>query len=360
MANDKIRIGITHGDINSISYEVILDALSDTRVTENCTPILYGSAKVAGYYRKVLNLPNLVFNQVKHPSDASYHKLNLINIEDEELRVELGKSTSMAGAASLEALSLAVKHLKEGALDVVVTGPINKDNIQSEGFQFNGHTEFFESNFSGKALMLMVSDTLRVGVVTGHIPLKDVAECITSEVILKKLEILNRALIQDFTILKPRIAVLGLNPHAGDNGLLGDEEKEVIEPALAKAREKGIVALGPFAADGFFGSGNYAKFDAVLAMYHDQGLIPFKALAGDEGVNYTAGLKIIRTSPAHGTAYELAGKGEASSSSFRAAFFMALDIFERRNQHLNLERNKMKDIDTSSFTSGVDQTIKLV
>jgi 4-hydroxythreonine-4-phosphate dehydrogenase len=360
MANNTIRVGITHGDINSISYEVILNTLSDSRVIENCTPIFYGSAKVAAYYRKVLNLGNLVFNQVKTPEEAVARRLNMVSIEDENLRVELGKSTQMAGEASFAALELAIAHLKEGAIDVLVTGPINKDNIQSEKFHFNGHTEYLQSNFGGEPLMLMVADEVRVGVVTGHIPLKEVPQKVTTEAILSKLKIFDRSLRQDFTLTKPRIAVLSLNPHAGDNGLLGNEETEIILPAIKQARDLGIMAMGPYASDGFFGSGSYANFDGVLAMYHDQGLTPFKTIAGEHGVNFTAGLDIIRTSPAHGTAYELAGKGEASDESFRTAFFMACDIFERRNKHLSLEKNQMKEIDLSEFKNAIDQTIKLV
>jgi len=358
MKHERIRVGITHGDINSISYEVIINTLLDSRMFDNYTIVLYGSAKVAAYHRKVLNINSFNFNQIKHPDEALVKRPNLISINDENLRVELGKSTQMAGEAALEALDLAVAHLKEGAIDVLITGPINKENIQSDKFRFNGHTEYLQEQFGARdSLMFMVSDFIRIGVVTGHVALNQVSSLLNEDTILRKLKLMNQSLIQDFNIRKPRIAVLGLNPHSGDNGLIGNEEVEVIIPTLEKARNMGILALGPYAADGFFGSNSYTKFDAVLAMYHDQGLIPFKTLAGEEGVNYTAGLTIVRTSPAHGTAFDLAGKSEASSDSFRKALFMACDIFTNRKEYDELRSNQLKNMDLSEFKNAVDQYV---
>lgn len=349
MTSEKIKIGITHGDINSISYEVILNTLLDARLAENCTIVFYGSAKVAAYYRKALNMGNITFNLVRSAEEARSNKLNLVNYPGEEIRVELGKSTPMAGEAAFWALEAAVKDLKAGKLDAVVTGPINKQNIQSDKFRFNGHTEFFQSQFNvPDVLMFMINDILRIGVVTGHIPLQQVPQRITVEAILSKLELMHQSLLQDFGIMKGKIAVLGLNPHAGDNGLLGEEEKNIIAPAIEKAREKGIMAVGPFPADGFFGAGSYKQFDAVLAMYHDQGLIPFKGIFAGDGVNYTAGLPIVRTSPAHGTAYELAGKGVASCDSFRKALYLAEDIVKQRRLYKEMTKNPLKHYDLSS------------
>ena len=343
MSDERIRVGITQGDINGIGYEVIIKTLQDPRINDFCTPIVYGSPKVAAYHRKAVNVENFSFNPIKDADEANPRRCNLVNVMDENVRVDIGKSTPLGGQGSILALEAAVADLKAGKIDVVVTGPINKYNVQTDAFHFPGHTEFLAKSFDcDEALMLMVSDVLRVGVVTGHVQLNKVSSCITKEVILKKLHILNKTLVQDFAIRKPRIAVLGLNPHAGDNGLLGPEENEVIIPALEEARSKGIMALGPYPADGFFGSEGFSKFDAVLAMYHDQGLIPFKSMVFDEGVNFTAGLPIIRTSPVHGTAYEIAGKDEANANSFRSALYMAVDLFKNRQQHKELTKNPLK------------------
>jgi 4-hydroxythreonine-4-phosphate dehydrogenase len=357
MTPDKIRIGITHGDINSISYEVILNTLMDSRIAENCLVVFYGSAKVAAYHRKALNMGNITFNIVRSADEGRINKLNLVNYPNEDVRVELGKSTQVAGEASLWALEMAVKDLKAGKLDALVTGPINKQNVQSDKFKFKGHTEYFQSQFESKdVLMFMVSDVMRIGVATGHVPLDKVSSDINEEVLLSKLNLMNHSLLQDFGIPKAKIAVLGLNPHAGDNGILGHEENEVIIPALEKARNKGIMAIGPFPADGFFGSGAYTKYDAVLAMYHDQGLIPFKGISNDDGVNYTAGLPIVRTSPAHGTAYELAGKGIASPDSFRKAFYLAIDIIKKKRQYKEISKDPLKHYD---LPSGKDEQIDI-
>lgn len=346
---DTIKVGISHGDINGISYEVIMKTLLDPRIMEMCTPIIYGSPKVAAYHRKALNINNLSLNHVRNPKEAGPGRAHVLNCIDDNIRVELGKSTPDAGEASFMALDAAVTDLHEGLIDVLVTAPINKDNIQSEKFNFPGHTEFLAQRFnSPNFVMLMVSETMKIGLVTTHLPLSKVAEHITKEVILSKLRIISQSLQQDFAITRPRIAVFGLNPHAGDNGLLGKEENEIIQPAIIQAKKEGIIALGPYAADGFFGSENYRKFDAILAMYHDQGLIPFKLASFDRGVNYTAGLPIVRTSPAHGTAYELAGEDKASPDSFRQALYLALDIYKNRKIYEEISKNPLKKYDINS------------
>ena len=343
MSEERIRVGITQGDINGIGYEVIIKTLQDPRLNDFCTPIVYGSPKVAAYHRKAVNVENFSFNPIKDISEVNPRRSNLINVMDDNVRVDIGKSTPLGGQGSILSLEAAVADLKAGKIDVIVTAPINKHNVQTDTFHFPGHTEYLAKSFDcDDALMLMVSDVLKVGVVTGHLPLNKVSEAISKDVILKKLSILNKTLIQDFAIRRPRIAVLGLNPHAGDNGLLGMEELEVIIPALEEARNKGIMALGPYPADGFFGSEGFSKFDAVLAMYHDQGLIPFKSMVFDEGVNFTAGLPVIRTSPVHGTAYEIAGKDEANANSFRSALYMAIDLFKNRQLYKELTKNPLK------------------
>ncbi|OFX88290.1 MAG: 4-hydroxythreonine-4-phosphate dehydrogenase PdxA [Bacteroidetes bacterium GWF2_33_16] len=340
---DKIVVGISQGDINGISYEVIIKALMDPRMYDFSVPVVYGSAKVAAYHRKALNIANFSFNNVRGADEANVKRANIVNCLDDNIRVELGKSTQIAGEASYLSLQTAVKDLRDKKLDVLVTGPINKDNIQSEEFKFPGHTEYLTKEFGANdSLMLMISENLKVGVVTGHIPISQVPQAITEDSILKKLRIMNKSLIQDFRIRKPKIAVLGLNPHAGDNSLLGREEVDIIIPAIEKAKYEKIMAFGPYPADGFFGSDSFKKFDAILAMYHDQGLVPFKALAFGTGVNYTAGLSIIRTSPGHGTAYELAGLNQASEDSFRNAIYLACDIFRNRTEYLEISKNPLQ------------------
>jgi len=355
--NTKIKVGISHGDINSISYEVIMKTLQEPRILEMCTPIVYGSPKVAAYHRKALNIESLSFNHIRTPHEASINRANIINCIDENIRVELGKSTEAAGESSYLALERAVADLKKGMIDVLITAPINKDNIQSEKFNFPGHTEYLAQQFNTRDYaMLMVSQNLRIGVVTGHIPLSEVAGQITHDKILSKLRIISRSLIQDFAVTNPRIAVLALNPHAGDNGLIGKEEQTVMMPALDQARNEGITALGPYPADGFFGSGDYTKFDAILAMYHDQGLIPFKFSSFEHGVNYTAGLPVIRTSPAHGTAFDIAGEDKASPDSFREALYLAIDIHKNRQIHKEISRNPLRkyDINPNQVDESVD------
>jgi 4-hydroxythreonine-4-phosphate dehydrogenase len=354
---DTIRIGITHGDINGIGYEVIMKTLNDPRILEMCTPIIYGSPKVAAYHRKALNINDLSFNHIRSADEAFLRKANIINCIDENVRVELGKSTAEAGMSSFNALDRATSDLKMGYIDALITAPINKDNIQNEEFKFPGHTEFLAETFEAENYaMLMVSETMKVGVVTTHIPISEVAQSLSKESILSKIRIIAKSLQQDFAITKPRIAVFGLNPHAGDNGLLGNEEKDIIIPAINQAKKEGIIALGPYPADGFFGSEDYRKFDAILAMYHDQGLIPFKLASFDRGVNYTAGLPIIRTSPAHGTAYSLAGEDKASPESFRQALYLAIDIFKNREIYNEISKNPLRkyEINPNQIDESVD------
>jgi 4-hydroxythreonine-4-phosphate dehydrogenase len=343
MEPNKIRVGITHGDINGISYEVIIKAMADSRILDMCTPIVYGSPKVAAYHRKTFETEMFTFNHIQNAKEANTRRINIINCVDEEIRVELGKSTRQAGEAALQALEAAVKDLKSGDIDVVVTAPINKENIQSDNFHFPGHTEYFAKEFNtNDYLMLMVSDIIKVGVVTGHIPVSDVAKNVTKEKILRNLRLLHKTFLEDFSVRKPRIAVLGLNPHAGDGGVIGNEEETIIIPAIKQAFDEGIIAMGPYPADGFFGSGEFKKFDVTLAMFHDQGLIPFKTLAFESGVNFTAGLPIIRTSPGHGTAYSIAGTGIASEESFRNALYLAIDLFENRRKYKELSKDPLQ------------------
>lgn len=335
MEDKMIRVGITHGDINGIGYEVILKTFSDQRMTELCVPIIYGSSKVAAYHRKALDLPAVNINVVSRAEEAGLNRVNIINCVEDDIKVELTQSTPVAGRAAYKALEAAVADLKSGAIDVLVTAPINKHNIQNAQFHFPGHTEYLEQTLGDgqKALMILMTDTLRVALVTGHIPVSQVPSQITVENIVTKLQVFNQSLKQDFTIIKPRIAVLALNPHAGDNGVIGNEEVEIIKPAMEEAERLGVMSFGPFPADGFFGSKMYEDFDGVLAMYHDQGLAPFKALVMEEGVNYTAGLPFVRTSPAHGTAYNIAGQNLASESSFRQAVYTALDVYRSRQSY---------------------------
>jgi len=331
--NQLYKIGITHGDLNGIGYEVIIKALADHAIMDICTPVVYGLAKAASYHRKYMEMPDFSFQFIKNLEQTSQKRPNLLNIYEEEVKIELGTSSKVAGQLAERALVMAGKDLKNNLIDAVVTAPVNKNNIQSDKFKFHGQTEFFEYYFGGdkKAMMMMVAENLRVGFVTNHEPISNVASVITQDLILHKLGILNHSLRQDFAIDNPKIAVLALNPHAGDDGLLGSEEKEIIHPAIERAFQDKINAFGPFPADGFFASGQYRQFDAVLAMYHDQGMIPFKIL-GTEGVNFTAGLPIVRTSPAHGTAYDIAGKNIANGQSMRNAIYLALDILRNRNR----------------------------
>lgn len=343
MERNKIRVGITQGDINGVGYEVIFKTFSDPAMLELCTPVIYGSPKVAAYHRKAMEL-QANFSIVNSASEASHGKLSVVNCANDEVKVEFAKPAEESGRAALDALERALTEYRAGLIDVLVTAPINKATIQSETFHFPGHTEYIEERAGkgNKALMILMKDDFRVALVTGHIPVKDIASTLTQELIEEKLSIFNRSLKVDFNIDCPRIAVLALNPHAGDNGLLGTEEKEIIIPAMEAASAKGIRCFGPYAADGFMGSDQLTAFDGVLAMYHDQGLAPFKALAMEEGVNFTAGLPIIRTSPDHGTAYDIAGKGIASEASFRQAVYVAIDVFRNRQIDREIHANPLR------------------
>ena len=344
MEREKIVIGITQGDINGIGYEVILKTLSESRVLDAFVPVIYGSPKVAAFHRKQLDIQGINLNIINSVEELNPKRINIINCSDDEIKVELGRSTEEAGKAAFAALEQATEDLKKGALDAIVTAPINKKNIQSADFHFPGHTEYLEEKFGTgtPSLMLLMNDVMRVAVVTGHIPVAEVSNAITKELIIEKLLVFNKSLKEDFMIVRPRIAVLGLNPHAGDEGVIGDEEQKTIIPALKEAEKQGVVCVGPYAADGFFGSGQFSKFGGILAMYHDQGLIPFKSISMDSGVNFTAGLSVIRTSPAHGTAYDLAGKNMASEDSFRQAIYTACDIYQNRMINKEITANPLK------------------
>ena len=342
--SDLVKVGITHGDCNGVGYEILLKAFSDNRLTELLTPIIYGSSKIASYHRKVLNSKSLPFNMISHVNDAKEGEINFINAVTDDVKVEIGKPSQGAGLSAYVALEAAVADIQSSKIDAIVTLPINKDSIQGQDFNFHGHTEYFENRAGNehKALMILASEQLRVALVTTHIPIAEVSTAITSELITKKIKTLNESLKRDFSIDNPRIAVLGLNPHAGENGLLGKEEQEIIQPAIQKCLDRDIFCAGPFAADGFFGSERYKEFDGILAMYHDQGLIPFKTIAMDSGVNFTSGLPIVRTSPAHGTAYDIAGKDIASDESFRQALYMAVDIHRNRVAYDEARKNPLR------------------
>jgi len=335
----KIKAGISIGDVNGVGMEVILKTFADERMMDFCTPVIYGSSKVITYYRKMLNI-EFNFHNIRDTSEAFDGKVNLVNCWNEEIDIQTGNTTPIGGKYAFKSLEAASDALKNKKVDVLITAPINKHNIQSEQFKFSGHTEYLGSKFgAGNTLMIMCSGNLRVGVVTGHIPVSEIAGSLSAELIEKKIRLMNKSLKADFGIRKPKIAVLGLNPHAGDQGLIGNEEREIIIPAIEAVKQDAILAMGPYSADGLFGSSGYASFDGILGMYHDQGLIPFKALSFNSGVNYTAGLPVIRTSPDHGVAYDIAGKNEAVESSFREAVYLASDIFKaRKNEKFTAER----------------------
>lgn len=338
---EKIKVGISIGDCNGVGIEIILKTFLDKRMLDFCTPIIFGSTKLISAYKKNLNL-DIQFNGVKYANKALSGKLNILNAWNEEIPVELGKQTKIAGEYAFKSLEYATNALAKGEIDVLVTAPINKDNIQSENFHFPGHTEYLESKLKGQSLMILMTDEIKIGLITGHIPISKVAETITAELITNKVENLYTTLVQDFAISKPKIAVLGLNPHCGDHGVIGTEDDEIIKPTLINIQKEGKLVYGPFAADSFFGSESYKSFDAILAMYHDQGLAPFKTLSFGEGVNYTAGLNKIRTSPDHGTAYNIAGKGVASISSFKESIFTAIKIYKTRQEYNSLTKNTLK------------------
>lgn len=339
----KVIIGITQGDTNGIGYEVIIKTLSDARVLDMCTPVVYGSSKAFGFYRKQIpETENINTNVVSTAKDAHPKRVNIVNCVPENLLIEPGQLTHDGSKAAIIALETAVKELKEGAIDILVTAPFNKRAVSEETFMFPGHTEYLVNEFGVKdGLMFLCADKMRVGVATNHLPLSKVPAAITEERILSKLKLMNESLLRDFNIVKPKLAVLGLNPHSGDRGLLGDEEINVIIPAIKRANEEGILAFGPYPPDGFFSINMQYKFDAVLAMYHDQGLIPFKSLAFDSGVNFTAGLPIVRTSPDHGTAYDLAGENKATPQSMLAAIYLAIDVYHNRKRYDEMRANPL-------------------
>ncbi|MFC4816113.1 MULTISPECIES: 4-hydroxythreonine-4-phosphate dehydrogenase PdxA [unclassified Flavobacterium] len=338
---ENIIIGISIGDLNGVGSEVILKSFEDTRMLELCTPVIFANVKILSFLKKSLNL-NVNLHGIDKIEQALTGKINVLNIWREGVNVEYGKVDENVGKYAVKSFVEATKALKEGAIDALVTAPINKSNIQSEEFSFPGHTDYLDQELEGDALMFMIQDNLRVGLLTDHVPLNEVAKHLTEELIRKKIKTIHQSLIQDFGINRPRIAVLGLNPHSGDNGVIGDEEEKVLKPAMKKIFEEGILVFGPFSADGFFGSNQYEKYDAVIATYHDQGLIPFKTLSFGKGVNYTAGLNKIRTSPDHGTGFDIAGKGIAEHQSFLEAIYAAIDIFKSRNDYKDIVANPLK------------------
>jgi len=343
MKENKIRVGFTHGDINGIGYEILIKALRNQDINELITPIVYGSAKIAAYHRKNLDIQNFSFNQVISAERANPKRPNLVNCVDNNISVDMGQVTAQAGQAALQSIQCAVKDIKEGKIDVLVTAPINKLAIHSDEFQFKGHTDYLKDAFAvDEVLMFMVSENIRVGLVTEHLSLKEVTPQITKENIVSKLQLMNKSLKNDFLIRKPKIAVLGLNPHSGDSGVIGTEDEKIIVPAVKEANNQNILAFGPFAADGYFGSGHHNKFDATLAMYHDQGLIPFKTLSFGRGVNFTSGLPIVRTSPDHGVGFDIVGKGEALPDSLLQAIYMAIDIYRNRKLNKSLLANSLE------------------
>ncbi len=339
----KLRVGISCGDINGIGLEVVLKSVSDSRIYEQCIPVVYASKQVVEETLKITELPDVELHHANGIDTVEQDKLNVINSWSHEVKLEFGKSTTTGGQCAFASLKSATEDLASGKIDVLVTAPINKKNIQSEKFDFPGHTEFLADYANeDNPLMILAHEGLRVALVSGHIPLKEVSSNLSQELILTKIEVFNRALIQDFGIVKPRIAVLALNPHGGDEGLLGDEEIKIISPAISEAREKNLLAFGPFPADGLFGSHHRSNYDGILAMYHDQGLAPFKSIAFEDGVNFTAGLPVVRTSPDHGVAYDIAGENMASERSFRQAIFAAVDIYQSRERHKEMTSNVLE------------------
>lgn len=342
MIANKLVVGISQGDGNGIGYEVIIKALADTRILDSFIPVIYGSSKIFGFYKKSIHeIDQMDTYVINSATDAKTRKINIVNCLPENVYVEPGQASPESAQCAIRSLECAVEDLKQGIIDVLVTAPINKRAMSNEGFGFTGHTEYLEKVFAvNEVAMFMVSDTLKIGVVTGHIPLKDVPSAISKEKIISKLRLLNASLKKDFGIDSPKIGVLGLNPHCGDGGLLGDEEKRIILPAVEAANDEGILAFGPYSPDGYFGLGQFAKFDATLAMYHDQGLSPFKAIAFETGINFTAGLPVVRTSPDHGTAYEMAGRDEANPRSMISAIYTAIDIYKNRVAYDKLQEGK--------------------
>ncbi len=337
----KIKVGISIGDLNGIGLEVIIKTFKDNRMMDFCTPIVFGDPKVASVHRKAIKMIDFNFNIINSIKDANPKRVNLLKIFSEDIQVTLGEATTKSGELSFESLKSAANALKSKEIDVLVTAPINKASIQEKVTGFIGHTEFLQGNFNGESLMIMASESMKIAFVTGHVPLTEVKKLITTENIISKTKSLNTALIQDFGVRMPKIAILGLNPHAGEDGMLGDEEKKHIIPSVNKLKEEGIMAFGPYPADSFFTSKNLKNFDGILSMYHDQGLTAFKTLSFSSGVNYTGGLDIVRTSPVHGTAYEIAGRGDADEKSFREAVFLACEIYKKRAEFNLLNKNPL-------------------
>ena len=355
---DKPVIGFTTGDLNGIGLEIIIKALSDNRILDICTPVIFGNNKVVNFYRKTIAECNLNYAIIKDADRVNPKQVNLFTCWDDEVAITPGQLTDPGGQYAIKSLVSAMQALKEGRIHGVVTAPIHKKNVQSEIFSYSGHTPYLKDLFGVKdVVMLMVAENMRVGLLTEHVPVQEVAEFVTVENILSKLEIMDHSLRRDFGIQRPRIGVLGLNPHAGDEGLVGREEQDVIIPALKAAREKKMLCFGPYSADAFFAQGSYKKFDAVLAMYHDQGLIPFKSLAIGEGVNFTAGINAVRTSPDHGTAFDIAGKGIANEASLREAIFTCIDIIKSRNNITDMYSNPIRRVSASVLRNAVDEKI---
>lgn len=338
---ENIIVGISIGDLNGIGSEVVLKTFEDSRMLELCTPVIFANVKILSSVKKTFE-SNSMLHGIDNIDQMIPGKINVLNVWREHLELKPGESDENAGKYAIKSFVAATEALKNGQVDVLITAPINKYNIQSDDFNFPGHTDYLDRELEGNALMLMVQDNLRVGLLTDHVPVNEVASHLTEALIRQKIETIKKTLIQDFSINKPKIAVLGLNPHAGDGGVIGKEEKEILAPVIKKMFESGTLVFGPFPADGFFGSGQYEKYDAVIAAYHDQGLVPFKTLAFGKGVNYTAGLNKIRTSPDHGTAYDIAGKGIADHHSFQEAVYLAIDIFKSRNEYAEISKKPLK------------------
>ncbi|TPD65323.1 4-hydroxythreonine-4-phosphate dehydrogenase PdxA [Flavobacterium microcysteis] len=338
---ENIIVGISVGDLNGIGSEIILKTFEDTRMLELCTPVIFANVKIMSFAKKNLDA-TIALHGIDKIDQLLPGKINVLNVWKESVTIEYGANDENVGKYAIKSFTAATKALKEGQIDVLVTAPINKYNIQSEEFKFPGHTDYLNQELEGDALMFMVQDDLRVGLITDHVPVNEVASQLTEALIKSKIETIKKSLMQDFGISKPKIAVLGLNPHAGDGGVIGKEDDEILRPTIKKLFDSGTLAFGPYPADGFFGSGQYEKFDAVIATYHDQGLIPFKTLAFGKGVNYTAGLNKIRTSPDHGTAYDIAGKGIADFNSFKEAVYLAIDIFHSRNEYAAMTEKPLK------------------
>jgi len=339
--SEMIKLGISIGDLNGIGSEIVLKTFDDSRMLDFCTPIIFASSKILNFLKKHYQL-SLHFQGIDHPSNAVEGKVNVVNVWKENVNINFGEENTKIGDYAFRSLEAATNALKKDEIDVLVTAPINKATIQSEKFKFPGHTDYLAQELGGESLMFMITDNLKIGLLTDHVALKDIASVITPELIQKKIKTIQETLKQDFRVQKPRIAILGINPHSGDNGVIGKEDEEVLKPTIQKIRDKGHLVFGPYSADSFFGSKNYKNFDAVVASYHDQGLIPFKTLSFGMGVNFTAGLKKVRTSPDHGTAFEIAGKNEANINSFKEAVFKGIEIFKAREEYKDLTENPLR------------------